>query len=202
MDDPVNQENTSINNIDSENNIDNNKDSIFTDDSSEMRKELSEAISSSMPQMNAKPSEEFQKYFEFLPKVMDILGFDESKKQQKMNEFYFGIEAIALERLVDMMDPEAKEKFTNLFETTDSANVTQEVIAQFQNDLKANTDNERIFKAYFSAVSAMVDLVIEDLMSQANEEQGKEIRKILLEQQDKIENMTINVVSKDNLKSL
>ncbi len=193
MDDLANQENTANNN-------DNITDSIFADDSPEMRKELSEAISSSVPQMNAKPSEEFQKYFEFLPKVMDILGFDVQKKQQKMNEFYFGIEAIALERLVDMMDPEAKEKFINLFETTDSANATQEVISQFQNDLKANTDNERIFKAYFSAVSAMVDLVIEDLMNQADEEQGKEIRKILLEQQDKIENMTINVVSKDKLK--
>ena len=179
-----------------------NSNSLFTDDSPEMRKELNDSLAASVPQMSAKPSEEFQKYFEFIPRIMDILGFEEEQKAKKLNEFYFGIEAIALDRIVEMMEPEARAKFEKLFETTDPANATPEQLTQFQNDLKANTDNQKIFQAYFSAVSAMVELTTQELYEQANETQKQEIKKILLEQQDKMSNMTVKVAEKSEINSL
>jgi hypothetical protein len=178
-----------------------NPQSIFSDDSPEMRRELKENISNATPQNAPMPNIEFQKYFEFIPQVMSVLGYDDAMKLRSMQEFYMGIEAIAFERLIEMLDEPTRNKFTQLIQNTDPNAVDPKMVQEMQLELKSKVDNEKIFKAYFTAITAMVDLTTTDLLKQANEEQEKEIRRILLEQQAKIENMSVNIVPKNAVSS-
>lgn len=174
-----------------------NPESIFSDDSPQMREELKTNISNATPQDMPMPNMEFQKFFEFLPKVMDVLGYDSQKKNRMMQEFYMGIEAIAFERVIELLDEPTRMKFNQTIQNTDPNTVDPKFVAEMQNEIKTKVNNEMIFQAYFTAITAMVDLVTTDLLKQANEEQEKQIRRILLEQQDKIENMTTNIVPKE-----
>lgn len=174
-----------------------NSESIFSDDSPQMREELKTNISNATPQDMPMPNMEFQKFFEFLPKVMDVLGYDSQKKNRMMQEFYMGIEAIAFERVIELLDEPTRMKFNQTIQNTDPNTVDPKFVAEMQNEIKTKVNNEMIFQAYFTAITAMVDLVTTDLLKQANEEQEKQIRRILLEQQDKIENMTTNIVPKE-----